>query len=256
MGAMRYTKQTSFKTAISLGQISEFSLVLVLLGNSVGIVPASMVNVITMVALVSIASSTYLIYYANGIYKVAETKLKIFERTKTHSEGAFSQHRYELVLFGFRKGGQEFIQLFKKLKKDFVVVDYDPEVIETMELQKINCIYGDATDIELLNEIGIEKSKLIVSTITDHDINVFLLKLMAKINPKSIVIVHAESIKRADELYELGASYVVIPHYIGNDNVAAFIKNSELKKSEFIKYQAKHKAYISSHYALDAETEA
>jgi Kef-type K+ transport system membrane component KefB len=250
MGAMKYTKQTSFKTAISLGQVSEFSLVLVLLGNSAGIVPTNIVNVITFVALITIASSTYFISYANNIYKLLEKPLNIFERTKTHSERSISSRRYDLILFGYRKGGQEFIQLFKKMKKEFVVVDYDPEVIDAMEQQKVNCIYGDATDIELLEEIGIEKSKLIVSAITDHDTNIFLLKLVNKINPKSIVIVHAESISKATELYELGASYVVMPHYIGNENIAAFIRKSDLKKSEFIKHQQKHIDYIQSHYSL------
>jgi Trk K+ transport system NAD-binding subunit len=138
------------------------------------------------------------------------------------------------------------------MKKKFVVIDYDPAVIETMEHQKVNCIFGDATDIELLEEIGIEKSKLIVSAITDHDINIFLLRLVNKINPKSIVIVHAESIEKATELYDLGASYVVMPHYIGNDNIATFISKSELKKSEFTKYQEKHLAYIQTHYAFGA----
>jgi Kef-type K+ transport system membrane component KefB len=251
MGAMKYTKQTSFKTAISLGQVSEFSLVLILLGNAAGIVPANIVNVITFVALITIAVSTYLINYANGIYKHLEKPLEMFERTKTHAEKIYSRHHYELVLFGYKKGGQEFIKLFHKMNKKFVVVDYDPEVIDTMEHQKINCIYGDATDIELLEEIGIEKSHLIVSAITDHDVNVFLLRLVNKINPNSIVIVHAESIERATELYELGASYVVMPHYIGNENIAAFISKSGLKKSEFMKHQAKHLAYIQSHYVFE-----
>lgn len=253
MSVMRYKKQTSFKTAISLGQVSEFSLVLILLGNASGIVPESMVNVITVLALVTIAISTYLINYANSIYKVLERPLKLFEREKTHAEGNYLQRHYELILFGYKKGGQEFIHLFKKMNKDFVVVDYDPEAIDIMEQQKINCIYGDATDVELLEEIGIEKSKLIVSAITDHDANIFLLKLINKINPRSIIIVHAESIKKATELYDLGASYVVMPHYIGNENIAAFIKKSDLKKSEFTKYQEKHMAYIQSHYALDAD---
>lgn len=251
MGVLGYTRQTSFKTAISLGQISEFSLVLILLGNSAGVIPARLVDVITFLALITIASSTYLINYANPIYKSIQKQLGIFEKTKTHTEKVYLKYHYELILFGYKKGGQEFINLFNKLKKSFVVVDYDPEVIDAMEHQKINCIYGDATDIELLEEIGIEKSKLIVSTITDHDSNVFLLRLINKINPKSIVIVHAESLERATELYELGASYVVIPHYIGSENVAAFIRKSELKKSEFIKYHEKHLAYIQSHYALD-----
>lgn len=251
MGIMRYTKQTSFKTALSLGQVSEFSLVLILLGNSTGIVPTNLVNVITFVALFTIALSTYLINYSNGIYKAFEKYLKVFERSKTHTEKGLLQHRYELILFGYRKGGQEFIHLFKKLNKDFVVIDYDPEAIDLMEQQKVNCIYGDATDIELLEEIGVEKSKLIVSAMTDHDSNVFLLKLVTKINPKSIVIVHAESATKASELYELGASYVVVPHYIGSENVASFIKKSELKKSEFLKYQQKHMDYIQSHYAFE-----
>jgi Kef-type K+ transport system membrane component KefB len=250
MGTLKYKKQTSFKTAISLGQISEFSLVLVLLGNTAGVVPTYMVNVITFVALVTIALSTYLINYSNGIYKAFQKPLSVFERRKTHSESSTFIHRYDLALFGYKKGGQEFIKLFKKLNKKFVVVDYDPEVIEVMEQQKINCIYGDATDIELLEELGIERAKLIVSTITDHDVNIFLLKLISKINPKAIAIVHAESIERATELYDLGASYVVMPHYIGSENIASFISKSDLKKSEFKKYQEKHLAYIQTHYAF------
>lgn len=249
MGVMGYTKQTSFKTAISLGQISEFSLVLILLGNSVGIVPVSLVNSITIVALVSIASSTYLINYANPIYKSLQKHLSLFEKSNVQKERTVNNANYELVLFGYKKGGLEFIKLFQSMKKKFVVIDYDPETIDSMEHQKINCIYGDATDIELLEEIGVYKAKLVVSTISDHDTNVFLIKLIDKINPKAIVIVHAETIAKANELYDLGASYVVIPHYIGSDNIGAFIKKSELKKSEFTKYQDKHIAYIQNHFS-------
>lgn len=249
MGIMGYTKQTSFKTSLSLGQISEFSLVLILLGNASGIIPTGIVSMITIVALVSIAASTYLINYSDPIYKALQKQLTLFEKNRTHTDKTSGRYGYDLVLFGYKKGGLEFIKLFQSLKKKFVVVDYDPESIDAMEHQKINCIYGDATDIELLEELGIEKTRLIVSTISDHDTNVFLIRLVEKINPKAIVIVHAESITKANELYEIGASYVVIPHYIGSENIGAFIKNSELKKSEFTKYHDKHIAYIKNHYA-------
>ena len=89
--------------------------------------------------------------------------------------------------------------------------------------------------------------------ITDNSINVFLVKLICKLNPKAIVVVHAENVEQATELYDLGASYVVLPHYIGSENIGAFIKNSELKKSEFIKYQQKHVDYIKNHYSLSNE---
>ncbi|HUD06339.1 MAG TPA: cation:proton antiporter family protein [Candidatus Saccharimonadales bacterium] len=254
MSALGYTKQTSFKTAISLGQISEFSLVLILLGNSIGIIPASLVNVVTILALGSIAISTYAINYSDPLFRLLERQLAFLERAKAKTTHEARRHHYELVLLGYKQGGQEFLKLFQDLKKDFIVVDYDPEVIEIMEREHVNCIYGDATDVELLEEIGIEHSKLIVSTVPDHDTNVFLIKLLEKINPSAIVIVHAETIKLATELYALGASYVVIPHYIGNEKIGAFIKNSSLKKSEFDKYQQKHLAYLQTHYALASET--
>jgi Kef-type K+ transport system membrane component KefB len=245
-----YAKQTSFKTAASLGQISEFSLVLILLGNSSGIVPENVVNVITIGALVSIAWSAYAINYSDFFYKLLKRPLSLLERGVIKKDRALVDHQYDLILFGYKKGGQEFIRLFQDLRKKFVVVDYDPEVIEQMDHQHLNSIFGDATDVELLDEIGVERAKLIVSMITDNNINIFLVKLINKVNPKSIVIVHAENVAQATELYDLGASYVVMPHYIGNENIGSFIKNSALKKSEFIKYQQKHVDYIKNHYAL------
>jgi hypothetical protein len=248
-----YTRQTSFKTAATLGQISEFSLVLILIGNTSGIVPENVVNVITITALVTIALSAYAINYSGFLFKILRQPLGILERGVLKKDRIMIEHQYDLILFGYKRGGQEFIRLFKELAKKFVVVDYDPEVIEQMDHQHMNSIFGDATDIELLDEIGIEKAKLIVSMITDNSVNVFLVKLINKLNPKSIVIVHAENVKEATELYDLGASYVVMPHYIGNENIGAFIRNSELKKSEFIKYQQKHVDYIKNHYSLNID---
>jgi len=245
-----YTKQTSFKTAISLGQVSEFALVLILLGSTSGIIPKNVVNVITITALATIAWSAYAINYSDFFYRVFKKPLGFLERGVLKKDRILADHQYDLILFGYKKGGQEFIRLFQELAKKFVVVDYDPEVIELMDHQHMNSIFGDATDIELLDEIGIEKAKLVVSMITDNSVNIFLVKLIYKINPKSIVIVHAENVEEATELYELGATYVVMPHYIGNENIGAFIKNSELKKSEFVKYQQKHVDYIKNHYSL------
>ncbi|HEY5268657.1 MAG TPA: cation:proton antiporter [Candidatus Saccharimonadales bacterium] len=248
-----YTKQTSFKTALSLGQVSEFSLVLILLGNASGIVPDNVVNVITIVALVTIALSTYTINYSNFFYKIFKKPLGLVERGVLKKDKISIDHQYDLILFGYKRGGQEFIRLFQELKKKFVVIDYDPEVIESMDHQRLNSIFGDATDIELLEEVGIEKAKLIVSMITDNAVNIFLVRLINKMNPDSIVIVHAENVEQATELYVLGASYVVMPHYIGNENIGSFIKKSDLKKSEFTKYQQKHVNYIKNHYSLSTD---
>jgi voltage-gated potassium channel Kch len=172
----------------------------------------------------------------------------MFERRKTHFEKE-SRHHYDLVLFGYQKGGHEFVKVFQSLKRRFVVIDYDPEIADVLEGRKINYLYGDATDIELLEEAGLDRAKLIVSTISDHPTNTFLVKLLDEINPRAVVILHAESVNEAAELYELGASYVVIPHYIGSEKIGSFIRKNGFKKSEFKKYREKHLAYLQSHYS-------
>jgi hypothetical protein len=246
MGFMGYTKRTSFKAAVAMGQVSEFSLVFVILGNHVGLVSDDLVAIITMVALVSIAASTYLIIYADKLFVGMEKHLSMFERRKVQADREPRVH-YDLVLFGYQKGGHEFLRLFHSMKQRHVVVDYDPEVIDILEHQKAPYIYGDATDIELLDEIGLERAKLIVSNITDHETNTFLVKLVEDLNPSAVVICHAENAWEAEELYDLGASYVMVPHYIGSEKISAFIRRSGLKKSEFKKYRAKHLLYLQHH---------
>lgn len=233
---------------MSLGQLSEFSLVFVIIGNKAGLVSDTLVSVITLVALISIAISSYLIIYSDKLYEVVERHLVLFERSKNAEHER--RQNYELVLFGYHKGGHEFVKVFEALKKRYVVVDYDPDVIDQLEQQKINYIYGDATDVELFEELGLERAKLIVSTITDHPTNSSLMKLLEHINPKAVVILTAGNVEQASELYDMGASYVVIPHYIGSEKISAFIRRSGLNKSEFRKYREKHLAYLQTHYSM------
>lgn len=247
MGLMGYTKRVSFKAAINLSQISEFSIILVLLAVSEKIVPAELASIITLVAIITIATSTYLMQYDERIYPYFDRiRLRLFEKEVTHKEQR-SPDTYQFVLFGYHHGGHEFIRTFKEMRKKFLVIDYDPEVIDILERQKIDFLYGDATDLELLHEAGLDKSKLIVSTINEQSINLFLVKQIEKINPKAAVICHADNIREATELYDAGASYVMIPHHIGSERMSAFIKKSGVDKEEFKKYRQKHLAYLEAH---------
>jgi len=250
MGLLGYTKQTSFKTAVTMAQISEFSLVLGSLALSKGRVHGDFVSILTLVALITIAISTYLMLYSDGLFARLEKHLNMFERAKAQYEQKEARHHYEMVLFGYQRGGHEFVKVFKSLKKRFVVIDYDPDVIDSLEHAEIDYLYGDVTDVELLDEVGLEHAKMVVSTITDHATNKFLVGLIEKSNSNAVVIAHADTVEEAAELYELGASYVMMPHYIGSEKIGAFIKRSGFKKSEFRKFRDRHLAYLQSHYSF------
>jgi Kef-type K+ transport system membrane component KefB len=246
MGLMGYTRRTSFKTAITLGQVSEFSLVFMVLAASSGFVSQKFAALITLIALITIAISTYLMLYADSIFMKLEPLLTPFEYRKARAEHE-SRHHYDMVLFGYKKGGAEFVRVFKSMHKPFVVIDYDPEVIETLEQHKIHYLYGDATDLELLDEAGIDKAKLIVSTMTDHATNMFLVHHLSQHNPQATIVCHSDSVSEATELYEQGATYVMLPHYIGSEKMGSFIRRNGLKKAEFKHYREKHLLHLQSH---------
>jgi len=239
LGFMRYTKRTSFKAAINLSQISEFSIVLVVLATTTGTVGENIGATITLVALITIATSTYLMQYDNSIYRKLEHMLQFFERATT-KEREYKAKVYPLVLFGYKKGGHEFVKVFKNMKKSYVVVDYSPEVIEFLTRQHIECLYGDATDNELLAELHMAKARLVVSTITDQPTNMMLLKYAMRHNHNVVFICHANDYNEAAELYDHGAAYVMLPHFIGSEHMSMFLNKNGLNKESFAEHRKQH----------------
>lgn len=239
LGAMGYTKQTSFKTAVHLSQISEFSIVLIVLAASTGMIGEQLIAIMTLTALITITISTYLIQYDTRLYRLLQKPLSMFERGDTRRELKELRH-YPLVLLGFRKGGHEFVTTFKKMKKPYVVIDFDPEEIENLERQNVNHIYGDVTDLELLDEIGVHRSELVVSTIGDASTNGLLVSHIMRHNKDALFICHANSYDEAEMLYEKGAAYVIMPHFIGSEQINSFIRRNGSDKKAFDKYRMKH----------------
>lgn len=249
LGAMGYTKRASFKVAMAMSQISEFSLVFVMAAAAANFASPSVQAVIGLTALITFSGSTYFIKYDDVIYSKLEKHLRLFERRITKLEQKSTASRYSVVLFGYRKGGSEFIRTFKAMRKRFVVVDYDPDAIELIERQHVNFMYGDATDTELIEEIGLANSKLVVSTISDFAANEFLAHWLNVNNPGAVFVASAESAYQAAHLYSEGAAYVMMPHFIGSEKISTFIKRSGFKKSEFNKFREKHLQYLQTHYA-------
>ncbi|MBI2009499.1 cation:proton antiporter [Candidatus Saccharibacteria bacterium] len=247
LGVLGYTKRTSFKTSLALTNVSEFSIIFAILAVSQGLIDQPIVSLLTIIALISIAVSTYLVTFGDRLYVYASNYLNMFERRKAQGD-VKPDINYELVLFGYQRGGHEFVSLFKKLRKKYVVIDYDPEIIDILIHRKINYLYGDATDVELLEEAGVERARLVVSTIPDFQVNAYLLDHLKHKNPRAVVIVHADDPLEAAKYYQAGASYVVLPHYIGSEKVSEFIGKSGLAKSAFTKQRQRHLDYLEKHY--------
>ena len=242
MGLLGYTKRNSFLAGLTVAQISEFSLIFIALGVSVGHLTNEILSFVTIIGLITIAGSTYLILYANKIYPYLSKHLGIFERKgekvdehKYHKDGI-----YDLLLFGYNRIGYDILESFKKIKKRFLVIDFDPETITKLAKEGFDCKYGDANDSELLNELKFSKVKMVVSTIHNLDTNLLLINKIRESNKKAIITVVSHQIDEAMKLYDAGATYVLMPHFLGGHHVSTMIAEHGLNLNKFLKEKVAH----------------
>lgn len=249
LGLLGHAKRNSFKVGVLLSQGSEFSLIFVILAHQLGVVSQQVVSLVTMTVLITIAFSCYTVIYDDKLFNFLQKYFKFFESRR--QEKNEKKATYDIIQFGFNKGGAELIKTFQEMpRKKLVVVDYDPEAIEHLENRKVHYIYGDATDVELLDELNIEDAKLIVSTITHFPTNRFLIEYIEKINQKAVIISRADTAEEAAELYGLGANYVMVPHYVGTEKLSNFITRHGLSKKDFEKNKDRHLSQLHNTYEL------
>jgi Kef-type K+ transport system membrane component KefB/Trk K+ transport system NAD-binding subunit len=248
-----YNGKTAFFSGVSLAQISEFSLILLMLGLKLGHIREETLSLVIILGFASIAISTYFIAYVERIYPVFIPFISLFERKKVKPDDVAGQI-HDVILFGCNRSGYDFIKIFKYFGRKFLAVDFDPEIIKQLNKRGINCCYGDAEDGEFLDEVSIGKAKIVVSTIPEYETNAFLVSKIREENENSIVFLISYSIDDAIKLYEKGATYVVLPHFISGEFAAKLtteagfdIKKLRGKRDEHIKYLKERKALGHSH---------
>lgn len=239
LGLQGYTKLTSFKAAIHLSQISEFSIILVIFAASSGVIDPRSATIITFVALITIGLSSYLMHYDEILYRKWQKWLSIFERKELKERSRRTQP-YSSILFGYHHGGHEFLQMFREMKERYLVVDYNPGIIDHLESQGIRHAYGDATDSEFLDEINAGRAKFVASTIIDRNVNHLILTYLHRHNPEVVFICHARTYEDAMTLYEQGATYVILPRFLGSEYITSHIKRYGMERNAFRHFRAKH----------------
>jgi Kef-type K+ transport system membrane component KefB len=64
-----YSERTAFMTSVTVAQISEFSFIFAAVGLSAGLIDDSILALITVIGLITIAVSSYMILYNEGLYE-------------------------------------------------------------------------------------------------------------------------------------------------------------------------------------------
>lgn len=236
MGFLGYRKRTSFLTGVTIAQISEFSLILAALGMKLGHLEASSVSVITSVGVISILASSYLVMHGDAIYRRLSGFLSLFER-KHPSENHLPKTRYDkpIVVIGYHRTGRAIVKSLPK--SEVLVVDFDPEMVESLRDLGYDHIFGDIIDSEVLELANLGNARLVISTSPDLEDNLTLLSALHRLRRRPKLILRADSEKDAKILYEHGANYVLVPHISSGHYLGKLIASDPSLKNfgKFIK---------------------
>ena len=105
LGLLKYKKRTGFMAGLALTQISEFSLIMLYLGNKIGHISEEVLSVITFVGVITFVTSTYFIVNSNYLFKRLMPLLGIFERKSADSETVQEELKDHIILVGANRMG-------------------------------------------------------------------------------------------------------------------------------------------------------
>ena len=220
LGIFGFRKHTLFQTGLNLSQISEFSLVVLLVGVNEGLASPLALSVMAAVAVLSITLSSITIAYSKPLFKLFSPILSFFERKngahfmESKLEEQFNDH---VVVIGAHRVGGPVVKYLEQQKIPFIVMDFNPHIVQDLREKGRHVIYGDLGDPEILDSLQLERAKLILSTARDMSDNEMLLEECKRRKIKAKIVARALDKNHADALKALGADYVILPEQVSGD---------------------------------------
>lgn len=229
MGYMGYRKRTGFLAGLTVAQISEFSLVLVALGLSLGHLDQTTVGLVTLVGLITISVSTYMILYSHLLYERLAPWLSIFERKVPHRELDSQLDEginVDVLLIGLGRYGAALAATLREQGCRLLVVDFDPDAIQRHSREGYKVHYGDAEDSEFVATLPLTRIQWVVSTVRDRSINHLLLHGLRQQNYRGRVAIATHNQQDAQVFEQEGADMVLIPYADAAREAASRIMSS------------------------------
>lgn len=242
LGMFGFRKHTMFQTSLSLTHISEFSLILLLVGFEAGVVSQSALTTIALSAVLSMIVASVMISHSNKLYKKLQFLIDFFERKnirhfmeKNEAVPDISGH---VIVIGARRVGGEIVKFLKREKVPQIVLDFNPHQVEALLLEKIPVIYGDMGDPEVLDGLNLKNARMVISTSASLEDNNLLLEELKSRGISIPAVVRAETADDAEELYKAGADFVIIPEILAGDFLVEKLKE-HLGDGDFFKDRAR-----------------
>lgn len=166
-----YRRRTGLLAGLALAQISEFSLIFMAMAVSVGHVPEDALSLVTLVGLITIAASSYMITHSHRLYALCEPLIGRFgtggRREAANGDDAGTRP-YDVIIFGLGRYGGALGQRLVRKGYRVLGVDFSPAAVRRWREDGNEAVYGDVSDPEFIATLPLSTSRWAVSTVRDH----------------------------------------------------------------------------------------
>ena len=225
MGLLGYRKKVSFRVGVALAQISEFSLILIALGYSLGQVDESILGLVTLVGIITITISTYLIAYTQPLFDRLSPVLSIFERKHPDSraEEQRLEHPYDAIIVGAGRLGGEVAHGLAARGANLLVVDYDPQALRNIAGPNVTTLYGDVSEPDFAASLPFHETDSVICAVPSPSTNLVLLQTLRRYDFDGSICLTAMDARTADMLSEYGDVRIIRPYSVAAQSVVSQI---------------------------------
>jgi hypothetical protein len=244
MGLMGYRKRTSFLAGLTVAQISEFSLLFVAMGIPLKHIAPDTLGLVTLVGLITIAVSAYMITHSHELYRLFKPVLGVFERKNTfrepEDETGGATDRYQVLIFGLGRFGTALGMRLQKKGIRVLGIDFSPPAVHRWRKLGLDAEHGDSTDPNFIEHLPLNSARWIVSTIAFNPLGVVhedtrttLIQIARGAGFDGKIVVTSHSKTETDRLLQSGADLVLEPFHDAADRAVELLTADEPANHSF-----------------------
>ncbi len=213
-----FRARASVLTALSMGQTSEFSLLLFAAGAEAGQLAGHLSSAIAITSFASFVVSIFMAANAPFVYQRSEALFKRFERkggtfdVAAEAEASGKLPAASVLVFGVGRIGAVLLEELRRRGVSYLGLDFDPEVVKDLRSKDPRIFYGDAEDPDLFDFIELKELRVVVSTARSSVASESLVRALRQRGFGGIIVVAADDDEESRKLYELGADLVLVPY--------------------------------------------
>jgi len=200
--------QTAFRTGLLLAVGGEFGFALLAIGLEGGVIGSYPAQVVLTSVLFSMILAPFLIRYNQPL------AAWLFGRVKRRpDEAAPTPHGVEeqghVVICGFGRTGQTVARFLESEGVDYVALDMDPSIVREARLAGQPVYFGDSADAAVLENVGLERARLLIISHDDRPAALKTLRHAAQLKTGIPAVVRTRDEGAVAELVAAGASEVI-----------------------------------------------